>query len=485
MPRPSIRKRLILWTTILISIVLVITGMILYSSFRSSLYAQTDRFLDEAASVVLIEVEVKNNAVYHEWQEALEKNPQRSSETFIEVWDQRTNQSTRSPALGENSIERRSGALNERVFYDVTLPNGNPGRAVGILIYPTLEHPEDDPGFQVQEHPQIFVWAGNTTHLQALLNKTKSSFIIGITLSVLLLWAIVYQVTHRSLAPMQQINQAMSERRVTEIGNPITIPDDLPLEIVEMAESFNTLLARIDVSRQKDRDFFLNLAHELRTPIAGILTLTEQSLRNPRSAEYYEQRLQTILGSVEDIRNLISRLLKFGKINRGTEPIDFAPIDLSALIKKIQSSLESKAGSKALSFQNYFPSSPLIIKGDMELLRVVISNLLENATNYATHETSIISRIYEDHRGITLSFENSVATPLPEDSEIKRFFDPFYRQDKTRSRQEGHVGLGLSFCKDIVQALGGSIEAHRRDSDRLIFKLTLPESHLFRESFEI
>ena len=473
MRRPSIRKRLIVWTTLLTTLILVIGGWALYSSVKQSLYEHFDRLLDEGATVVMIEVEVKNSKVYHEWQDALEANSLRRTNTLIQVWDQKSDATERSPALGNYDLQRRYGALNERVFYDLKLPNGERGRAVGVLIYPNLEHPEVDVDFVVEDHPQIFVWAQSSSEIRGILQKSKRRFILGVSTVILLLWIVIWIVTTRLLRPINEVTSEIQARKGSEIGQAMIVPDGLPSEVAGMAETFNELLSKIDVSREKDRDFFLNVAHEMRTPLAGVHSIIEQALRKPRDPEDYRRRFEKALQGSTGLRNLVSRLLKVGRIKKAGENPDWSCVDAHQVLRQIWHDLSGKARARDLEIA-WSLTEDGHLESDLELVKVIGANLLDNAASYARKGSLVKVETFWDSTSFLIRVENQVEGDWFSPEELASFFDPFYRRDQARVLQDDHAGIGLSFCRDVMEILGGEISVNQPESHRVVFEVSFP-----------
>ena len=473
MRRPSIRKRLILWTTLLTTLILLAGGWALYTSVKKSLYEHFDRLLDEGATVVMIEVEAKESAVYHEWRDALEANALRRTNTLIQVWDQKSGRSVRSPALGDDDLVRKFGKLNERIFYNLKLPNGERGRAVGVLIYPNIEHPEQNPGFVAEDHPQIFVWAQNVEDLREILQESKRRFTMGLASVVLLLWAVIWFVTTRTLRPIDEITKAVFSRKGSEVGQLIPVPNRLPSEIADLAKTFNELLSKIDVSREKDRDFFLNVAHELRTPLAGVHSIIEQALRKPREAEYYRRGFEKALQGSTGLRNLINRLLKLGRIKKTGEDLDIGSVDVHGILTEIWSNLSNKVIERNLKLKWNFDANAYL-ETDHELIKIICANLLDNAASYAEEGSTIIVETFRNPESFVIKIENRVAGRKISQDEVSRFFDPFYRRDKARMQTGDHSGIGLSFCRDVLEILGGEISVLQPGEHRILFEVTLP-----------
>ena len=172
------------------------------------------------------------------------------------------------------------------------------------------------------------------------------------------------------------------------MGQPISIPDNLPSEVAILAKKFNTLLARIDTSREKDRDFFLNLAHEVRTPLAGVRAEIEQALRKPRENDDYRRRLERALEGTEGLNRLVNRLMKFGSLRRKESNLALEQVDIWFLLKRIWKAFEPRAEERSLKI-DWRLQDKLEIYSDVELLKIIISNLLENSISYSVEGSSI------------------------------------------------------------------------------------------------
>ena len=474
MTRPSIRNRLLVWTTLVIALIMTVAGGLLYQSVKRSLYTQHDLVLEEAATVVLIDVEVKDGKVYHRWKESLDSNPWKPEASLIQVWDLKTGGSVRSASLGDDELERKYGTRGEKVFYDLTLPNGKPGRAVGILTLPVIENEEGNEGFVPSEHPQVFVWADSTEALLDVLAKTKRTFLIGGVTVVILLWVAIWAVIYLSALAVQSFSVDVRSRQGTEIGQPIPVPENLPSEVAGMANKFNELLIRIDHFRRKDKDFFLNVAHEVRTPLAGVKAIIELALRKPREVDDYQRRLSEALAETENLGRLVDRLMKFGHLRHDGESVECLDLDLNSFLERIASAFQRSAGKRGLGFE-WDLCAEAHLTTDPEMLGIIVSNLVENAVNYAAPNTQIsITSRSDGVEFFEFIIRNELSDPEKLPTDLSVFFDAFYRSDKARSRAGNNIGLGLSFCEEVCEVLGGEISVTRPSSHSLCFSVRMP-----------
>ncbi len=460
MKRPSIRDRLLAWTTFVITLIMAAAGTILYYSVKRSLYSQHDLLLNEAATLVLIEVKGKSGKVHHEWKASLDSASGKSGKSMIQVWDLESGESVKSAALGDSDLEKQYGELGERIFYNITFPNGEPGRAVGILTHPVIEGMEGNEGFIPEDHPQVFVWADSTEELRDVLIKTKRAFVAAGVAVALLSAAAIWLIIYFSSLAVQSFGADLLSREGTEIGEPIPVRDHLPSEVAGMAKKFNALLARIDHFREKDQDFFLNVAHEVRTPLAGVKAVIEQALRRPREVGDYQRRLREALDATENLVRLTDRLMEFGKLRNARDSMVRTSLDLDSLLGGVLEKFRSRANDRGLKFQCDFCGEARLAT-DEELLRIIVNNLVENSVNYAAPNTVIKLETSNTEGVIEFEIRNEHSNPerLPKDLDV--FFEAFYRNDKARDLAAHNIGIGLSFCKEVMVVLGGEITADK------------------------
>lgn len=472
MNRPSIRTRLLVWTTLVTTFIMVGAGYILFQSLRASLYAQFDNVLNDAATVVIIEIEVKNSKIYHEWKESLENQPIGDGGALIQVWDYHTGDSTRSTLLGDHNLEKNHGALGARVFYNLDLPDGRKGRAVGILTLPIIEEQKGNEGFIPEDHPQVFVWAQNTHHLQKILQRARNTFLIAGSAGLFMIWFAIFVIISLSSRAMKKLVAEVHARDGSEVGKALSVPDNLPTEIAGIAERFNSLLQKIDTSRERDRDFFLNVSHEVRTPVAGIRAIIEQALRRPREIPDYQVRLQSALEEVEGLNRLIDRLMKFGRLKQ-QQNLEPELIDLNQLSQRLWNIFETRAIQKGLNVRwNLDPESHF--HSDSELVKVIVTNLLDNAVSYSKDDSTIEITTIRRKESLRLFISNSITPGKGGLPNVSKFFDAFYRADSSRNQTGRHAGIGLSFSWEVMELIGGSISASCSPEGTVTLETTFP-----------
>jgi PAS domain S-box-containing protein len=228
--------------------------------------------------------------------------------------------------------------------------------------------------------------------------------------------------------------------------------------------------------------FLANMSHEIRTPLNAILGFTEILVRNPDRAGPAERLnyLHTIHNSGEHLLSLINDILDLSKIEAERlelEQIRFSP---QQVIGEVVSMLHVRALEKGLTLACYWVGpAPETIVGDPERFRQMLMNVVGNALKFTTAGgVSIESRLIDDSGGPRLSVRViDTGCGIPEDK-IDTIFDPFVQTDSSVTRKYGGTGLGLTICRRIAAALGGTITVSSRVGEGSTFTLLLPTGPL-------
>jgi two-component system heavy metal sensor histidine kinase CusS len=236
----------------------------------------------------------------------------------------------------------------------------------------------------------------------------------------------------------------------------------MPEEIVPLVQRLNELLHRLDDAFARQRALTADIAHELRTPVAGILSTAGVALSADRAPAEYREAMEDVREIARRMRSMIENLLTLARLDSQPPHFQFEPVGLHELVELCWSGCQDKAAQRRLAFQSAIPDD-LSCASDKSTLAMIFANLLENAVEYANRAGRIwvtaeiadgVVKIDVANTGCRLSQQ-----------QIARVFDRFWRADPSRKDANLHVGLGLALVRRLVASLGGAVEARAGNGD--------------------
>jgi two-component system heavy metal sensor histidine kinase CusS len=285
-------------------------------------------------------------------------------------------------------------------------------------------------------------------------------------LAILATWLAVY----RGHAPLREISARIRGLSTAQLDLRLE-PNKVPIELAELATSFNTTLERIEDDFKRLSNFSADIAHELRTPVTNLLTQTQVLLTKERSIEAYREVLYSNLEEYERMAKMIGDMLYLAQTDNQLIKPDLAPVDVQAEALALFEYFEPWAEERQvrLSCTGQIPC----VQGDRLMLRRALSNLISNAIRHTPVGQTVTVSLRQDEQASLVSIVNPGETVPAE--HLPHLFDRFYRVDPSRQRNGDGAGLGLAIVKSIVEAHGGSILA-RSSEGITAFEMRLPRS---------
>jgi two-component system, OmpR family, phosphate regulon sensor histidine kinase PhoR len=231
-----------------------------------------------------------------------------------------------------------------------------------------------------------------------------------------------------------------------------------------------TELRRLERVRQ---DFVANVSHEFKTPLTAIQGFTETllggALDDPKNNVRF---LHIIRNHAMRLARLTDDLLKLARIEAGKMEVEFFSVGLMELIEGCAETALMKASKKQITLDIEVPSGLPAVRGDAELLKDVLQNLLDNAIQYTPAGGRIHVTASANAKDATVTVSDTgIGIPL---ADQERIFERFYRVDAARSREAGGTGLGLSIAKHIMEAHGGRLRVESEVGKGSKFSFSIP-----------
>ena len=302
-------------------------------------------------------------------------------------------------------------------------------------------------------------------HFMASFRVTLWSFVI---LAALLTGFLGWLAVRRGLAPLKAIRQEASGITAQRLDFRLAV-DTVPLELVDLVETLNAMLTRLDNSFRQLSDFSSDLAHELRTPLSNLLTQTQVTLIRARNPDEYRNVLVSNVEEFERLSRMIADMLFLAKSDNELIVPHREPVNLADEVRAVFEFYEALAEEKKIRMSCTGSGE---VSGDRMMLRRALNNLLSNAIRHTPQGGKVGVHI-DDRQAISLSLvvQNSGETIAAE--HLPRLFDRFYRVDPARQHDSEGAGLGLAITQAIVHAHGGSIQVSSLDG-LTRFELRLP-----------
>jgi heavy metal sensor kinase len=457
-PLRSIRSRLTIRYTLIVAVIFLVIATVTYNIVSATLYDQLDASLLNEARWIAQQLENQRSGVVPDETVIAairEHSAYYPTKEFVEIWSPDGRLFCQSLNVAGDSLVRH-----------VSLP------AAGMLVYQTVSTyriqplrilsestpygtilvaiPEEGIARALEQLMRVMAWMGPVVVLLA--------FGSGLFLSI------------RSLRKVDEVTEIA--RKISADRLSARIPThDVDDEIGRLIATFNGMIAGLDASFERMKQFSADASHELRTPLTVLRTQLETALASRTSASEVKKIVAQCLDEAIRMGSILENLLLLGKDDAGQAGIKRERVRLDYLIRDTYDETVVLASQKSIEVR-IENSDNVLIWGDKQRLRQMILNLVDNAIKYS-HEKSVITLSLAKHNGQATVVVRDQGIGIPR-SEISRIFDRFYRVDRARSRTLGGSGLGLAIVKWIVEAHGGTIAVKSAVDRGSEFTVSLP-----------
>jgi two-component system, OmpR family, phosphate regulon sensor histidine kinase PhoR len=229
-------------------------------------------------------------------------------------------------------------------------------------------------------------------------------------------------------------------------------------------------LRRLENLRQ---EFVANVSHELKTPLSAIKayaeTLKMGALHDPEHGMAFVERIEE---QAERLHELILDLLHLARVESGQEAFEIVDVELSEAVLDCVDQFSELAASKHIELQAIGPNDSVVVRGDEEGVRTILSNLINNAVKYTPEHGRVTVRWrMEQGFGVVEVEDTGIGIAMKDQA---RVFQRFYRVDRARSREMGGTGLGLAIVKHLTHAFGGTVGLESQPKKGSLFWVRLP-----------
>ena len=453
----TLRFRLVLWITLVVFLMVVVTNVTVRELEQHALQNSYDQFLQDSLEDVHLTVSRLEPGNQGQLDRELEDKVAAyyNRSWFLQLFDDK----------------------KQPFFTSKNAPKLAPVAFLGEVNgpYNHNEHRVFERKLQRPSGEAYYVRCGfNRTELQEDIDVLNRSILLA-SISILLAAPLgAYVIALRATRPITQIIAT------TALLQPSNLQERLPIrgtgdEIDQLSQTINGMLDRLASYLNQNRDFVANAAHELRSPLAAIRTSVEVGLNKSRTPEEYVTILIDVMEEIGRLAGLVNRLLILAEGDAGRiagkdqvtrlDKIVRESVDMFDAVAELKG-VRLTVGDLALAF----------VGGDESYLRQVVRNLIDNAIKYNRNPGEVVVHLRVDsaRRHALLIVKD---TGIGIDQEVlPRIFERFYRADKARSREKERAGygLGLSICQTVIEALHGEIAVESDAGQGTTFTVRLP-----------
>jgi len=454
----SIRKKLTLSIIVGMAIVLSMTTIFLYYLIAREVQTVFDTaLLDKAhAMIALTELDAEDGLEFDFTDGFMPEFEVGSNAQYYQVWEHGIDLLLKSPSLSEQDLPLPEIKPGEHQFADLNLVDGRAGRLIAINFLPRLELEDEDEGAESvgqldapDPQPLTLVLARERETLDQML------FSIGLLISMIMLLVLIVcgimvrLLVGSGLSPLSSLARQVGEIDESNLDLRLARSGVQSLEIAPIEDQINHLLERLQSAFEREKRFSSNVAHELRTPLAELRTLSEVGEMVAEDRDQTQAFFNDVADVSKQMETVVLTLLELARSDAGllqSEPEDIFLKEYCDLVW--QQSVVEVSNDKHLV--NNVPGD-LVISTDKEKLGMILSNLFANAVSYSPHDAEVRVEVEMQNNRVAFQVSNAAADLKPED--IIHMKDRFWRKHKAQVAAE-HSGLGLALVEALARIMG-------------------------------
>jgi signal transduction histidine kinase len=283
-----------------------------------------------------------------------------------------------------------------------------------------------------------------------------------LVLLVVVILAVVlaaHMVLQNLLRPLRVLSDGVT--RLGEGDLDVSVPRTTPDEFGRLTDAFNQMAARVREMIGARDQLLIDVSHELRSPLTRMKVALELMPDDTARAR--------LSSDVAEMERMITGLLELERLRTG-RGVTLSRQDIVPIAREVAATFEGRPPGVEFATDS---AGPIVAKVDADKLRIVLRNLLENAAKYSLPDSRTIRVTVAKRDGSASIRVTDDGAGIPS-SDAERVFEPFFRVDRSRSKESGGYGLGLSICKRVMEAHGGRIALEPGNGRGATFALTFP-----------
>ena len=468
----SLRLRLLVGSTLASGVILAVLSVATFVLMRRTLIADFDSASLAQARALSAAVEQKGRDVSVEAGEIPTEFTRRNRPEYLAVrLEDDGTELFRSASLGNARLAEPPAGPGP-AFQDTVLPDGRHGRLVALRFSPRVELEDEHDRPAAASRTAVLTVARDTREIDATLSHLKAVLASLSGAALVVSGASLLLIVRGALRPLNRLARDIESFPEGDLSHRLNEGNG-PAELVSVVERFNGLLSRLQGAFQRERSFTADVAHELRTPIAGLHTTLQVGRSRRREPESYEALIDKCLKMTGGIGSIVDTLLLLARADAGQLRVKTQRLDLAELIDECWDSFRQRASERRLRV-DLAATWPCVVETDSEKLSMILNNLFDNAVSHADEGGTVCIETVPNAGSVDVVVTNTGSGLT--DEEAKLALDRFWRGDRNRSDTGLHCGLGLSLCLRLAALLTVRLSVESRDGKfRVLLSGFIPE----------
>jgi len=456
----SLRTWLVVSTAAGAAAVLAVAGFALYLLVRDGLVDQFDRAMNDKAGLLASAIEYEGGEVETDFDElAMDEFAAGPQPSYLQVWLPDGSVCYRSPSLAGGDLGRVAGVTGLETVEPVILPDGRPGRRIRLAFTPRVEGGGRQTGVSgapASDGPRlVLVLSRPTARTDATLARLRAALIGVGAAAVAVTAAVLWVAVRRGLRPVDRLAGDIGAVNETALSRRIALAD-APTELAPVVSCLNRLLGRLEAAFERERGFSADVAHELRTPLAGLRSTMDVTLARPRAPQEYKEALRACHRITVEMQTMVEHLLALARLDAGQMEVRPERVSPARVIRDAWQPLAERAEARGLHVAWRVEEDGDVL-ADAALLGLVVRNVLENVVVHADEGGDVIVETVVEDVGVRIRVTNTGSRLSQEQAD--RAFERFWRGDAARTQTGMHCGLGLPLVRMATEVMGGTVAA--------------------------
>ncbi|NRA53892.1 MAG: HAMP domain-containing histidine kinase [Gammaproteobacteria bacterium] len=443
----SIRQQLIKTISIILSVVLFVIFLVVDISLDSWVEEQFNHSLEQKANYLKNLVDEDDGVIEFDFSaQFMPEFSAQLNQEYFQLWsnDSTVEKSDSFKHLPDVNLPRLDLMINTSTIVDTVLPNGRDGR---VIITHFLPQAGDSGEMQMQTATYLSV-AMPTKDLSQLTIIVDISLILSFMLAIFAVRYFVSKIVTKGLRPLLELNEQIKNLDITKANALLEVGESRVEEIEPIRRELNSFIKNNKRLIENEQRLTSDIAHEIKTPISEIISLTEMSIKYPDEVRINKTYKQDVLASSTRLNNIVHKMLLLHQAASQELAINEEPVEIINAIENTCSSLSFKYPAQVAQIIITNPDNLTTMFVDKFCFETVLNNLLDNAFFYAADHSPVRVELSQ-----LSAFRLQIAVTNQCDKgmsqlELTSLFEPFYQLEKSRTHSGRH-GLGLSIIKKL------------------------------------